>query len=213
MQVPLETSFRGLSDAEVDAAHSVIKDRVAKIDRLARDAISCRIAVSRPQEHQDTGSSYRACLRVTLSPHKELVVAKEPGDNDLHSDVRAVLNDAFDALQRQVVSTIQKRREHHHPAAPEPTGFVVRLFRDSRYGFIKTPDGEELYFHANAVTRGEFDRIEIGTQVRVVATDGEEGPQASTVDIVDKPGARREPGGAVEAFVPPSWKPRPPPAK
>jgi hypothetical protein len=47
----------------------------------------------------------------------------------------------------------------------------------------------------------------------VVATDGEEGPQASTVDIVDKPGSRREPGGAVEAFVPPSWKPRPPPAK
>jgi len=36
----------------------------------------------------------------------------------------------------------------------------------------------------------DFDRLEIGTGVRFVEEPGEEGPQASTVQIVDKPGSR-----------------------
>ena len=38
--------------------------------------------------------------------------------------------------------------------------------------------------------QGDFPRLEIGTGVRFVEERGEEGPQASTVQIVDKPGAR-----------------------
>ena len=206
MQVPVEKSFRGLTGAEVEAAHKLIDEQVAKIDSIASDAISCRIAVSRPQEHQRSGSAYRARIRLTLSPHKELVVTKEPGDNDSRADVRAVLHSAFDALHRQLVTARQKRR-NHEPVTREPVGFVVRLFRESGYGFIKTPDGEEIYFHRNSVAHHDFDRIRIGTQVRYVAVIGDDGLQASTVDIIDKPGDRREEGGPSESYVPDSWKP------
>jgi cold shock CspA family protein len=61
---------------------------------------------------------------------------------------------------------------------------VVRLFPD--YGFIETADGLEVYFHRNSLVRGDFDHLEEGSQVRFVVEEGDEGPQASTVQVVGK---------------------------
>jgi hypothetical protein len=51
---------------------------------------------------------------------------------------------------------------------------------------------ERIYFHRNSVLEGDFDRLEVGTGVNFFEHDdeGEHGPQASTVRIVDKPGVR-----------------------
>jgi cold shock CspA family protein len=65
---------------------------------------------------------------------------------------------------------------------------VVRIFREDGYGFIKTLDGEEIYFHRNSVLHDDFDRIEVGTGVRFTATEGDKGLQTTSVEIVDKPG-------------------------
>jgi cold shock CspA family protein len=67
---------------------------------------------------------------------------------------------------------------------------VYKLFPEEGYGFLKTPDGREIYFHRNSVLNNEYDRLEIGTGVRFVAEVGEKGLQASTVLVVDKPGVR-----------------------
>jgi hypothetical protein len=40
------------------------------------------------------------------------------------------------------------------------------------------------------VTQDDYERLEIGSGVRFFPRRGEEGPQASTVQIVDKPGSR-----------------------
>jgi cold shock CspA family protein len=207
MQVPLEKSFQDLSEIEHERAEQVIRDQVLRLERLADDIIACRIGVSRPQRHQRAGSPYRVRILVTMPPHHELVVTKEPGQNDQHDEIRTVLRDAFHAMERQVKETAERRRRDVKNHAVEPTGFVVKLFTDSGYGFIKTDDGDELYFHANSVARGEFDRIAIGTQVRFVATVGDKGPQATTVQIVDKPGVRRMEDGEAEQKVPATWKP------
>lgn len=207
MQVPLEKSFQDLSEIEHDRAEQVIRDQVPRLERLADDIIACRIGVSRPQRHQRTGSPYRVRIRVTMPPHHELVVTKEPGQNDQHDEIRTVLRDAFHAMERQVKETAERRRRDVKNHAVEPTGFVVKLFTESGYGFIKTDEGDELYFHANSVAHGEFERIAIGTQVRFVATVGDKGPQATTVQIVDKPGVRRMEDGEAEQQVPDTWKP------
>ncbi len=65
---------------------------------------------------------------------------------------------------------------------------VVRLFREEGYGFLRALDGREIYFHRNAVLNDDFDRLVVGAGVRFDEGLGEEGPQASTVQIVDKPG-------------------------
>jgi cold shock CspA family protein len=67
--------------------------------------------------------------------------------------------------------------------------YVTKLFRDKGYGFIETFEGRELYFHRNSVLHNDFNRLDVGTGVRFVAAEGDDGPQASTIQIVDKPGA------------------------
>jgi len=98
---------------------------------------------------------------------------------------------AFDATQRQLEKLVDKQRGDIkvHPAQ-EIAGLVVRLFRDEGYGFINSLDGREIYFHKDSLHAGEFDRLEIGTGVQWNEEEGEKGPQASFVKIVDKPGSR-----------------------
>ena len=55
------------------------------------------------------------------------------------------------------------------------------------YGLIHTSDGREVYFHRNSVLNGGFDQLELGTPVRFAEEMGEEGPQASTVQLSGKP--------------------------
>jgi hypothetical protein len=51
-------------------------------------------------------------------------------------------------------------------------------------------DGHECYFHENAVLGGDFVRLAVATEVRFEPSMGEEGPQASSVRVVNKPGVR-----------------------
>lgn len=92
-------------------------------------------------------------------------------------------------------------------AEKEPIALVVRLFPNEDYGFIKSPaDNEEYYFHRNSVLHGDFDRLEIGTEVRFEPEMGEKGMQASTVQIVSKPGARASEKGSDAAKPPTGWE-------
>lgn len=74
----------------------------------------------------------------------------------------------------------------NHPAQ-QVGGLVLRLFREQEYGFIKSPAGEEIYFHKNSLAGDDFDRLEVGTGVQWHQEESNNGPQASTVRIVDKP--------------------------
>src|SRR2546427_559512 len=71
---------------------------------------------------------------------------------------------------------------------------LVRLMPGSSahegYGFLRTRDGRQIYFHRRSVLHDGFERLAIGTEVRFEEEDGSDGPQASTVQIVSKPGGR-----------------------
>src|SRR5262249_9710390 len=98
-----------------------------------------------------------------------------------------IVNGAFDAAERQLKELVERQRGEvkTHDAA---LALVTRLFRDEGYGFLKTVDGRDVYFHRNAVI-DDWDRLEAGTQVRCAETMGALGPQATSVLVVDKPGA------------------------
>lgn len=79
-----------------------------------------------------------------------------------------------------------RRKVKRHPAQ-EMDGVIDRIFTDNGDGFIRGLEGTEYYFHRNSVLHDDFERRKPGTGVRLVAEPGEKGPQASTVEIVDKP--------------------------
>lgn len=200
----LEISYRGVEKTEdIDR---LIREKAAKLQKVCNHIMSCRVAVEKTQQHQRRGNPYRVRLDITVPPAHEIVVRREPTEGDIHEEVSQVLRDVFEAARRKLQALAEKERGEVkvHPDRRE-MAFVVRLFREEGYGFIKTQDDREIYFHRNAVLNHDFGRLEIGTGVRFVETMGEKGPQATTVQIVDKPGATLSEEPAVEA--PLGWNP------
>jgi cold shock CspA family protein/ribosome-associated translation inhibitor RaiA len=189
MRVPLKITFRNVRKTpDIDA---LIGKQTAKLERVCNHIVSCRMAVEKPQEHQRTGNPFRVRIDVTVPPQHELVVIRESSEGDLHDQLPTVLRGAFGVMRRQIKKLTEKKRRQvkTHPEQ-EVGGFVSLLLRREAYGFIKSLDGREIYFHKNSLPAGEFDRLEIGTGVRWAEEQGEKGPQASSLRIVDKPGFR-----------------------
>ncbi len=206
MKVPLEILFRGVERTE--AIETLIREKAAGLEKVCNYIISCRVAVELPQEHQKSGRPYRVRITLYVPPGHEVVVRRESSEGMLHDELSSVIREAFEAARKQLKKLVEKQRGEtkSHPAEAETKAFVVRLFREDGYGFLKALDGRELYFHKNAVLHDDFDRLEIGTGVRFEEAMGEKGPQASTVQVVDKPGSRVDTSGEVSIEPPLGWR-------
>lgn len=205
MQVPLNMTFRSVRKSpDIEA---LIRKQTRKLERVCPHLTSCRIAVEKPQAHQKSGNPFRVRVDVTVPPSHELVTVRNAGEGDLHEELSTVVRRAFDAMQRQLKKLVDKQRGDVklHPAQ-ELAGVVLRIFRDQGYGFIKSLEGREIYFHKDSLPAGEFDRLEIGTGVQWNEEEGEKGPQASFVKIVDKPGSRISHPNQESVEPPLGWK-------
>ena len=47
----------------------------------------------------------------------------------------------------------------------QQTGSIVRLVRDRGFGFIRLPDGQEIFFHATGTVGTPFDSLSEGQTV------------------------------------------------
>jgi cold shock CspA family protein len=65
-----------------------------------------------------------------------------------------------------------------------------RVIPGQDHGFLRTPDGREVYFHRNSLVEGDFDRLEPEADVTFVEELGDKGPQASTVNLVGRHAGR-----------------------
>ena len=68
----------------------------------------------------------------------------------------------------------------------QPIGTVVRLDPAGEFGFLRSSDGEEFYFHRNSVLDGNFSELAVGSRVTFADEIGEKGPQATTVKLLGK---------------------------
>lgn len=178
MQVPVEISFRNLDRSE--AVEADIREKVGKLEEFYDRITRCRVVVEAPHRHHQQGNLYHVRIQLGV-PHRELVVDREPREKHAHEDVYVAVRDAFKAVRRQLEDYVRELRgdTKTHPAAPH--GRIARLFPEKDYGFIQTPDEREIYFHANSLLDADFDRLEVGTEVRFVEEQGEKGPQATSV--------------------------------
>ncbi|BAU48305.1 cold-shock protein [Sulfurifustis variabilis] len=197
MKQPLELTFH---DVDRSAwVEDYIRRRAERLERLADDIIWCRVAVEQPSRSRNTGNLYRVSIELSLPPNKDLVAAKERPIDDPHMQLRPLIKSAFEALERQLKKTVERRRYDVKSHEEPPHGLVARVFPREGYGFIRSSDGREIYFNRRAVLHDGFERLAIGTEVRFVDESGEEGPQASSVQIVSKRGQRESVEGGSAA--------------
>lgn len=207
MQIPLEITYKHVDGS--DWIDDYIRSRAAKLENISDDIVSCRVVIEQTQHPHRTGNPYRAHIEVNLPARGALVAEKTDKVIDPHVQLRPIIRNAFEAMEKQLKKQCAKRNGHVKQTNDEPipsVAAVVRLFEKDGYGFIKNLSGEEFYFHRNSVLHDDFDRLSEGTRVRFEPEEGEKGLQASTVQILDKPGV----GGAAhdhdDLDMPAGWE-------
>jgi len=184
MQIPLEISFRDVPKTE--AIENLIRDKVKKLEKICDHITGCRVAVERPHNYVKTGSQFRIRLNITVPPGHEVVISKEPGNNDMNDSLTTVIRNAFSAARKQLqkLTAIQRRETKTHPEQ-EVRAIISKIYPEEGYGFLRTINGREIYFHKNSLLNEEFDNLKEGRGVRFFEEDGEKGPQASTVQVIN----------------------------
>jgi ribosomal subunit interface protein len=182
MQVPLQVRFHNMAASE--AIEARVRERVARLERLSDDIISCRVTVEAPhkQPHRSTvGITVDIAVR-----GKEIVVKREFRHHESRDDAYQVIGVAFDAAERQLEEHARMQRRtvktHDSPIYAR----VDRLYPDQSYGFIETPGRLHVYFHRLVVEDDAFDDLEVGSEVMYSLADeeGPMGPQASRVRLL-----------------------------
>jgi ribosomal subunit interface protein len=178
-----EITFRGFPRSE--ALEANIMQKLEKLDRFFEHIMSCRVILEADHKHHHKGNLYR--VRITLTvPGQELVVSRTPEKHQAHEDPYVAIRDAFDAAKRQLEDYARQLRGDIKTHETPSHGRIVELAPAMDYGRIETIDGRSIYFHRNSVVDADFERLEIGGEVRFSEVQGEEGPQASTVHLLGK---------------------------
>ncbi|HKS97525.1 MAG TPA: cold shock domain-containing protein [Terriglobia bacterium] len=60
-------------------------------------------------------------------------------------------------------------------------GTIKRIIRDRGFGFIRTADGQEVFFHRSSLQNLDFDSLKEGQNVEFEMERGEKGPRATSV--------------------------------
>lgn len=191
MIIPLQISFHHTTPSdEIEAA---VRKHAQRLDRYFAGIMSCRVVVEAPHGRRFKGNLYRVRVDVTV-PGAELVASRAPDRHSTHENLYVAIRDAFHAVRRELEDYARKRRRQvkRHD---ERRGRVVRLMAQGGYGYLRTQDHRELYFHAHSVLDG-FEKLSLGDEVRYAEEMGDKGPQASTVSLV---GRRRRGVGSQQA--------------
>ena len=183
MQVPWEITFQGMDPS--DAVRARVEKEIERLERFHPRITSCKVVVEARAHRKRHGDLYAVRVHVVL-PGAEATASRNPPEDHSHEDVYVAVRDAFKALARQLQDEVRVMDLRTKAHEPPPYGKVVRLFPSEDYGFIETPDKQEVYFHRNAVVGGGFDRLAVGSEVRFAESAGDKGPQASSVELIGK---------------------------
>jgi ribosome-associated translation inhibitor RaiA len=163
VQLPLQITYRDMEPTPgMDAA---IRDKVDHLQRYHPRIVRCHVVVDAPHSSQHHPHHFRVMFNITI-PGKEIVAAKENHDKPEQRDFYISLRDSYEAARRQLEAEREKAQGHTKVHEVPPHGRVSKLFPGQDYGFVFMPDGNEVYFHRNAVVEGSWEDIEVGDEVR-----------------------------------------------
>jgi len=67
-----------------------------------------------------------------------------------------------------------------------PRGVIRRLISDRGFGFIKSDDGQDLFFHSSELQGVSFDSLKEGQSVEFEKGQGPKGPKAVNIKLIRK---------------------------
>jgi ribosome-associated translation inhibitor RaiA len=87
-----------------------IDERVQRLERAAAGITRCHVTLNRAQASHRKGNRYGVLIEVHLPPQHDLAAHKEREVLSPHVHLPALINSAFNAIERQLKKTAQIRR-------------------------------------------------------------------------------------------------------
>ncbi len=194
MQKLLQLRWRNMTPSEAVEAH--VREEVERLERFHGRITGCEVTLESPSRHHRNGAQkYRVRIELSI-PGGKLVVARDRDRKQAQADLYVAVRHAFREAKRQLQDHLGRLEARVNVHEEPPRAVVAVLMPD--HGFLRTAEGRELYFHERSVLRGAFARLRVGDAVRFAEEPGENGPQASTVELL-RAAARHAPEAAALA--------------
>jgi cold shock CspA family protein len=154
------------------------EERDKLIRHYANLVLHLRVAIEATPGYKEGGYE----VRLVASVPNDTVVVKRWGGN-----VRPLLVETFDVLGLQLKEIVRKKQNHKSPKVPgsvpglKVSGTIRRLFPNESYGFILTPDQQEVFFHETSLKDVAMNDLDEGDEVLFLMEEGDKGPQAAWV--------------------------------
>lgn len=181
--LPIQISFRHMDHSA--ALEQNIRERAEALLQFSERVMRCDVVVEQKHQRHQQGNMFDVRIHITV-PGDEVVVSHENSANHAHEDAYVAVRDAFDAARRQLEDNLRRVEQRIKRHTPPQHGRISEVIAMLDYGRIETSDGRDIYFHRNSVTNADFDKLDVGMEVRFNEEMGDEGPQASSVQLIGK---------------------------
>jgi ribosome-associated translation inhibitor RaiA len=84
--------------------------RLQRLERYAGGITRCHVALTQEVASHNKGNRYSVMVEVRLPPNHDLAAKKQKVVHDMRTQLPALINQAFGAIENQVKKTAQLRR-------------------------------------------------------------------------------------------------------
>lgn len=124
MQVAPEIKFHGVRRSAW--VENYIVERLRRLERYAEGVTSCKVTLAQEQASQTKGNRYSVMVEVRMPPNHDLAVKKQKVVHEMRTELPALINLAFGAIEKQLKKTAQLRRADVKTHVGEPRGLAVK---------------------------------------------------------------------------------------
>jgi len=108
MQITPEIIFHDVDRSQW--IEDYIVERLGRLERFAGDITRCRVSLTQEVASHTKGNSYSVMVEVRLPPNHDLAAKKQKVVREMPTELTALINQAFGAVESQVKKTAQLRR-------------------------------------------------------------------------------------------------------
>lgn len=108
MQTAPEIIFHDVDRSEW--VERYIAERLQRLERYADGITRCRVTLAQEVASHNKGNRYSVMVEVRLPPNHDLAAKKQKALQDMPAELRALINQAFGAVEGQIKRTAQLRR-------------------------------------------------------------------------------------------------------
>ena len=115
MTIPTEITFRDIEPS--DALRTLVRERVQRLERFARDIRTCHVTIGLAEAHHIHGNAISVHATLTLRG-RQLDVQGSSKNKPTKEDAYAMVDVTMNVLRRRVEDYVRKRRDHRERAEP-----------------------------------------------------------------------------------------------